>query len=489
MPILGNTATKLKLGYHLQHGYQNDTADENDPFREYAIVSMPIDEVFYTGKIFGASFGFFLYPDMGNSGDSSYKEIIKNPVSVHFLSGANQGQLFQISGITPNMAGALDSTRAFTVDDTGHISEFGFPPIQLIRSRFPISRFVKSFRERTLWISDTTFGNSFWWSEPGHPGFVKPNNYSVVAPTDGEIIRSCWTTQDAVYFGKETKLYALLTRTLETTAEDPAQWQIAQISASVGCESPKSIVQRGNDTWFFDWPQGFYNLNGNELKKISEPIRPIIDSIPTTAKDKTVGVYYPSKKGDLILWAIPINGSTKCNRILSYSPSTQAWGTWDITNTDSLRIASALVQEGAGDAGELLLGLADSGYVLRYNPDGNRDTLDGQGTGLTKTFTMTAESKRFELPGQRLRFADGLFKFNVGGAATVNFDFYKNLSTASLQTIAHSATTGDNDVKKSFSDALIGNQLAWRISTVSAQTFKLAGVDITVKLTGRRTPE
>lgn len=161
----------------------------------------------------------------------------------------------------------------------------------------------------------------------------------------------------------------------------------------------------------------------------------------------------------------------------------------DFTNTDSIRIASMLVQEGQADAGELLLGLADSGYVMRYNPDASSDTLDGQGTGRTNTFSLILESKRFALPAGRLRFRSIEPTYTMGGSATLAIDFYKNNSSTSLSQIVISNQSGLINLKKSIGDAVVGNQVAWRLTTSSPQTFRLGSVTVGVVPAGRRMPQ
>lgn len=484
--IKSNTATRLTLDS--QKVLQDDATDKS-----YAIVSLPIDEPIAYCKIL-----LSVFPGLGPQEfefDSVFvtltrrKWIFGAPFTLLAVDGSLSGQSKQIEKWADTyLGGSGKDTLWFTRGFAGTAT--GGDRFLLLKSRFPIAKIVLPFQERTLWISDTTYQNSIYPSLAGRPGYVEPNTQIVINPNDGEFIQSAWSEQDKVMIAKNSKLYALWLKSIETTNPDnPDIWQVVLLSSTVGCEAPKSVVQREATTWFYDWPQGFYQMSNNKLEKISEPIRPMIDSITASARDKVFGVYYPSKKGDLVLWGVPINGSTKPDRFLSYSPATGAWATWNLTNTDAVRIASALVQEGPGDVGELMVGLADSGYVLRYNPEATQDTLRAQGGNRTTTFALIAESKRYELPGVEIRFREIQPILNQSGTGTVAYDFYKNLSTTSLFQITNSHAAGWTSIKKSLSDAAIGNQLAWRITQQNTQSFKLGGLDITFAPAGRRFSE
>lgn len=485
--IQGNTATSLIL----------KNTSNNGSTKQYAIVAMPIDEVLggkrtvtNNGALSSGNRQFNVDTALGTT---AYKELLKNPLTVLVTDGQGKGNNRSVRGFGKTSG---DSMVMVDGDFLGgglcgilNVCTTELSRLLFLRSRFPITKFVEQFHERTLWISDTAFQNSFWWSQPSRPGYIEPNDFSVVNPNDGEVIQATWTEDDKVFFGKESKIYALLAPSFETSADDPDNWQIRLVYDKRGVSAPKSVVQRGGNTWFYDWPEGIFEIH-DPVNPISNQIRPMIDSITSSARDKVFGVYYPSKKGDFILWGFPVNGSTKCNRFAAYSVATRAWSTWTLDNTDSVRIATALVQEGAGDAGELLLGLADSGYVMRYNPDGNQDTLDGQGTGFTKTFTTVLESKRWGFDnGQMTRFDEIVPAMTTGGSSTITLDFYKDASSTSLSQIVLTSQNGLVFPKKTLADAVLGNRLAWRLSTVSAQSFRLGNIELAVRPYGKRMPE
>ncbi len=463
----------------------------------YAIVTYPIDEIVFERAV-GAASGTgndFIVMDTTYFTYRTQKMIYSNPLQVLITRGDGAGRRYQVIGIAKNTAGAAQDTLVL-----GAVLENSFTTAEsrfaLIKSRFPIAKFLRVYKDRTLWISDSIYQNSIYPSIPGRPGYIEPNTQIVVNPNDGERIQSAWVSEDGVYVGKESKIYILVNRSIETSGNDPDVWQVIQVSNTIGCESPKSVVQRAGTVWFYDWPNGFYEYGGGQFTDISSPLRPMIDSVTASARDKVWGVFYPAKKGDLILWGLPLNGSLKCNRVIAYSPQTKAWATWGLTNTDSIRTTVGFVQEGPGDAAEMFVGLADSAYLLRYKPDESVDTLNGAdntaGAGAkTVTFSLVAESKRFGLPGQTIRFTDITPMVFNGGTATVAYDFLKNLSSTTITAaqIAPSHAAGWVNFKKSLNDGVIGNYLAWKITTSSPQTFRFGGMDITVSAAGRRFPE
>lgn len=470
----------------------------------YAIVSMPIDEPMWinladngngdSSMIVVNSISHTPQPDVAwplnvNITTHTRKYIFATPIQAFVLDGVSAGQLKQVSKWHQD---SVFLTR-------GMSSVAGGDRVMFLRSRFPIAKIIEKYKERTLYISDTTYQNAIYISKPGQPGWVEPNTQLTVNPNDGEFIQSAWVEPERVVLGKSSKLYEAAVRSIETSGENPDIWQINMISNSVGCESPKSPVQRGGTTWFFDWPEGFYRMSGNKLDLISGNIRQLIDSITPSAREKVWGVFYPAKKGGMILWGVPIIGSSDsllCNRILCYSPDNGAWSTWDISNTNTIHPSVAIVQEGSGDGGEMILGLSDSAYIMRYNPNSNQDSLrlcglctSGNQGDFTKTFSLIMETKRFEIPDQRLRFTSfDPIVFN-GGSATVDYKFYKNLATSESQQIVISHSAGWTHTKKSVSDAVLGNLLGLRITTSSPQSFRFGGVDINFQPAGRRLPE
>lgn len=462
--------------------YTTTVENELTTGKDYAIVSLPVDEVLAknvtitTSKTPTLRYGI---QGVSLSGMPSYGYTLSFPLTAVGVSGPGVGTTSAIDAFS------VDSIQ---IDDDEEVTKFDINSIiNIVISRFPITRFLETYKTRTFWISDTLFPNTVWYSEPGRPGYIKTTSSFVIDPNDGDNIKGTFATEDFIGFGKEGKLYALI-------GNDPQNFQISRISDNIGVSSKRSIVQHGTDVWWYDWPRGIYSWNNGNPTEISQKIKPIIDSINASFTENVFGVYCDVSGGDYIVWGIPVGNATTPNRYIVYSPSTGAWSTWKFFSGYDVSLSVGISQNGGGDDNRVIFGLSDSGYVFRYDPTGTQDLFNGEGaTNQAFTYVTTLESKRFKLPDNngKQRIFSLSTSFTAGGTAAsgLSIRLFRNQSGSVAFQKDLPYVSGLNDVKKSvFSSATDGYYQSWRLSTVSSFTFKLSKFELEIAPIGRRIP-
>jgi hypothetical protein len=85
-----------------------------------------------------------------------------------------------------------------------------------------------------------------------------------------------------VLVGKRRKLWVII---------DPEAPNVRQISSSVGIASHRSIANAPEGTYFLA-EDGVYLTNGSTLKRLSDPIRPLLDAIARVNLGNCAGAYY-----------------------------------------------------------------------------------------------------------------------------------------------------------------------------------------------------
>lgn len=474
----------------------------NNTELDYSIVSLPIDEPFRgtLDSSFLAS-NFVGGPDVDTvvaaaaAGAPSLTDVLRSPLTLFGVAGMGRNQIVMIT--------SADSTVSkFTFQDQQPTVGFSNTTrYKILRSRAPIPKFLKPWHDRMLWVSDTLYPSSFWWSQPGTPGLIYPNDFLGVNPIDGEKINGVWVTSQSINFGKGTRIYGVF-------GNDPTQFVVIQLSVNVGVDAAKSIIQSGEDAWFYDWPRGFFHMQGASLDTIpiSENIQVLVDSINSAATQNISGTLLRTPGGEVLIWSVPFGSSTKPNRLLVYSLRSKAWSTW-VSGVDAFnKFTSSVSFNGTGDDGNTYFGLADSLYVVKYlktgaTSGGRLDYFDGQGTPATSSEPVTdLESGRYGLPDRDIRVNDVMMVGNTydnqtGGSATAfKLDIIASLSGSSpVSTLTFGVPSSGVpfDLYRALSSQSYGSYLGWRIQDNNPSDelrFEMKSLDLIVRPWGRRLP-
>ena len=148
---------------------------------------------------------------------------------------------------------------------------------------------------------------------------------------------------------KEASIFAV-----RNTYGNLVDMNLDELSRSYGCIAAKSITTVGRDIWFLD-RSGVRSLGVTESgkvqgvdKPVSDAIQPLIDRIAWPSAHKSVAAYHNNR----YFLAVPIDGSTECNVVLSYDFQTNTWAGMD----DGAAIGGTLTET---DSGKTFFGVKD----------------------------------------------------------------------------------------------------------------------------------
>jgi len=135
------------------------------------------------------------------------------------------------------------------------------------------------------------------------------NGILLVAENNGEAIRSAFKLRERLYFVKERSMHV----TQDDGANEPAQWQLSEVSRTVGTPSVNGVAV-GEDWVVIANRAGLYLFWGSEPVKISQEIQPTWDSI-NWQYGHTLWVQVDTR-AKRILCGVPIAPATAPNRVL-----------------------------------------------------------------------------------------------------------------------------------------------------------------------------
>jgi hypothetical protein len=145
----------------------------------------------------------------------------------------------------------------------------------------------------------------------------------------------------------------------ELYGTDAANFELIDVEGEVGCVSNRSIV-KANKRLYWAWIDGIYEYNGGTPIKVSKKVDDYFKLI-TVGYESLIS---SGSRGDYIYFAIPYNGSTTNNLLLTFDTSIQKWYVDTGNFTDFVTIGNAV------------LGLDSTGGIQNM-----RDTNTGKDNG------------------------------------------------------------------------------------------------------------
>lgn len=152
------------------------------------------------------------------------------------------------------------------------------------------------------------------------------NEYRINEGSDDRIV--------ALVPWRKTNLIVLLEQSVAMitgVTGDLTESTVETVNRSLGCVGPRAWAYIGGDIAFLS-QDGIYRLtevfeNSNQVEELpmSDPIRGYIRRINPAAMHKSVAI----TDGSLIRFAVPLDGATECNAILTWDATTQAWQGYD----------------------------------------------------------------------------------------------------------------------------------------------------------------
>jgi hypothetical protein len=130
-----------------------------------------------------------------------------------------------------------------------------------------------------------------------------------IAENNGQGLRAAFTLRNNLYFVKERSLYVTATDGIN----EPALWQVEEVSNQVGTTSPHG-VGIGEEWVVIAGRSGLYLFDGSEPVKLSQEIQPTWDSI-NWQYGQTIWVQVDTQH-KRILVGVPMGSATQPNQIL-----------------------------------------------------------------------------------------------------------------------------------------------------------------------------
>lgn len=135
------------------------------------------------------------------------------------------------------------------------------------------------------------------------------NGILSVAENNGQAVRAAFKLRERLYFVKEHSLFV----TQDDGTNEPALWQIAEVSRRVGTPSVRG-VGFGEDWVVLADRSGLYIFYGSEPVKISQELQPLWNTINWSAAH-TLWVTVDTKERRILVGA-PFGAATSPNKIL-----------------------------------------------------------------------------------------------------------------------------------------------------------------------------
>jgi len=147
--------------------------------------------------------------------------------------------------------------------------------LNLDRQSFTLApKSLEVFNNRLMSANFTGLPSTVWFSEPGEPDNVQPDNFIEFRTYDGDAIVGIQTFQDAFLVFKSKIIF-------ELTGFTRQDFQLRELTREFGLVNDRAKVVFENRLFFADW-SGIIEYDGSNFKKISNEIDPYLQNTDVT---------------------------------------------------------------------------------------------------------------------------------------------------------------------------------------------------------------
>jgi len=190
------------------------------------------------------------------------------------------------------------------------------------RSSFTIApQYLGLFNNQLMMAGFSSSPSTLWFSEPGEPDNVQPDNFIELRSGEGESITGLEVFQDAIIVFKKKRVF-------EISGQDAESFQLRELTNEYGLMGDRAKVVFENRLWFMD-SSGVIEYDGANFKLISEPVTLYLDQVD---KSNAYAVHVKKKRQ---VWFC---ASSKC---FVYDYDVGAWTIFDNVSLDA--VAGAFV--------------------------------------------------------------------------------------------------------------------------------------------------
>lgn len=301
--------------------------------------------------------------------------------------------------------------------------------VRLVVHRPVIPRTMEVHQDR-LWVVDVAYPNRIYYSEPLAPEEIGPLNFIEVFPRDGDKINDLVSYKDQLLAKKGNSIARIV-------GDNPSNFVTLPFLENLGTAGLNSNAQFGGDDYFLDPKTGVYVLREFNPVRLSDEVKPLLDSIPSASANKVAFAIH-----DQTLWvAYPAGaGQTKNNRLLSYHIPTKNWSRH--TFNEAAVLATWPL---AGDSTRLVAGDQDSGTVYVYTESAKQEHIPAD-TGRTVKLTYKTGWMALSSPEQRKRLRGLQLAYSATADADRDTCFiYKDFATTAFDTAVFARTASQED--------------------------------------------
>lgn len=463
-PIISNDDTSLTLRFDVSR----PTTPYGAAGSTYYIMAFPIERL--SGEqtvtalgtpvdsIFRSSTTGFNFGDADNA-------ITSWPLSVFFTSGAGTGQIKMVS--------AVYGDSIFLLGEKATAGTLNSGTFVLVENTPIIARLAITHQDRN-WYVDQSNPNRLYYSEPLEPGNVGPFNYIDVFPREGDIITNLASYQDQLLVYKNNSIDRVV-------GDNPSNFIALPFLENIGTPGINTRASFAGDEYFYDYRTGIYVLRQFNPVRLSDPIRPMFDSIPSAAaKNAALAIFR-----DHLWFSYPSgNAQTKNNRLISYNVRVpDSWSRHTFN-----RCANFAIWPQVGDSTRFVCGDPDSGLVYVYNDTARIDAYQSTRIKLTyKTgwLPFAGPELRKQFRGFHLGFEADTISGSAGDIDSVYL--YKDFSTTPFDTLLFSREGQlENYVAKDINREGLGRLFQLEMRIAPRTTFRLHFARTKWAVTGER---
>lgn len=241
-------------------------------------------------------YGFTVPPNYGISGVIPYLNRLSNGATVVY--GATPAAIYM------TLAGGVSLWHAefdhLTADQSYNQTRNSFTLIP---------KHLAVYNNILMTSGFTLNPSTVFYSEPGAPDNIQPDNFFEVRTDDGDQIKGLAFFQDSIIIFKKDSVH-------ELSGGDAANFQLRTLSTEHGLLNQKGFVVWENRLWFID-RTGIMEYDGANFTKVSEPIEAYLDLVD---KNKIYAVHVKKERQ---VWFCADN---KC---FVYDYDVQGWTIYD----------------------------------------------------------------------------------------------------------------------------------------------------------------
>lgn len=201
-----------------------------------------------------------------------------------------------------------------------------------------IPRFLETHDNFLFAAGFSTTPSLLQFSDVNEPENFQPDFNIEVRTNDGEGLSGLKSYNGNLVVFKPSSFHGL-----NTAAENPLDWNLAQISSEYGCLSNRAVTEYGDLLLFLD-RKGIVRFNGANIEILSTKVDPIFQRMNVRSAMSEACLTYDKQRNE-ILCDIPVDGATMNNMTVVWDIVGNCWSTYSGYRPAVTTIATGALQQ------------------------------------------------------------------------------------------------------------------------------------------------